>query len=67
MNTIFFSALAILSLYVFFNVGKVKASKKQMDRDNRINRFGRRQKKSQGRPTIIEGEAEEVTKDVDKL
>ena len=36
-----------------------------MNRDNRINRFGRRQKKPQGRPTIIEGEAEEIKNDKD--
>ena len=40
MNTIFFSVLAIFSLFVFMNLGKIKASKKQTDRDNRINRFG---------------------------
>jgi hypothetical protein len=43
------------------NLGKIKASKKQTDRDNRINRFGSRkghssQKKTSS--TIIEGEAE---------
>ena len=47
MNTIIFGSLAILSLFVFFNVGKVKASSKQMNRDDRINRFGRRQKQAQ--------------------
>ena len=40
MNTIIFGGLAILSLFVFFNLGKVKASKKQTNRPNRINRFG---------------------------
>ena len=61
MNTIFFSILAIFSLFVFMNLGKIKASKKQTDRDDRINRFGSRkgrgsQKKTSS--TIIEGEAE---------
>ena len=37
MNTIFFGLLAVLSLYIFMNLGKVRASKKQMDRDDRIN------------------------------
>ena len=68
MNTIFFSILAIFSLFVFMNLGKIKASKKQTDRDDRINRFGRRkargsQKKTHS--TIIEGEAE-VIDDEDK-
>ena len=56
MNTIIFGGLAVLSLFVFFNLGKVKASKKQTDRDNRINRFG-----NNNPDNIIEGESEEVT------
>ena len=63
MNTIFFSLLAIFSLFIFMNLGKIKASKKQMDRDDRINWDGRQnrnvsRKKNDGK--IIEGEAEEV-------
>ena len=45
------------------NLGKIKASKKQMDRENRINWGGRRRsnpQKKRGRSTIIEGKAEEV-------
>jgi len=50
------------------NLGRIKASKKQTDRDDRINRFGSRkargsQKKTHS--TIIEGEAE-VIDDEDK-
>jgi hypothetical protein len=56
MNSIIFGGLAVLSLFVFFNLGKVKASKKQTDRDNRINRFG-----NNNPDNIIEGESEEVT------
>ena len=63
MNAIFFSLLAIFSLFIFMNLGKVKASKKQTNRDNRINRFGRRQKQPRGQPTIIEGQAEEIKED----
>ena len=55
MNSIIFGGLAVLSLFVFFNLGKVKASKKQTDRDNRINRFG-----NNNPDNIIEGESEEV-------
>jgi hypothetical protein len=63
MNTIFFSLMAIFSLFVFMNLGKIKASKKQTDRDDRINWGGRQnknvsRKKNDGK--IIEGEAEEV-------
>ncbi len=63
MNAIFFGLLAILSLFIFMNLGKVKASKKQMNRDDRIkwNR-NRRSRFSQNKDgsKIIEGEAEEV-------
>ena len=68
MNTIFFSILAIFSLFVFMNLGKIKASKKQTDRDDRINRFGSRKglnSRKKTNSTIIEGEAE-VVDDEDK-
>ena len=45
MNAIFFSILAIFSLFVFMNLGKIKASKKQMDRNDRI-KWGNRRRKS---------------------
>ena len=63
MNSLFFGTLTILSLFVFMNLGKIKASKKQMDRDDRIN-WGRkrRQNVQQNRDgsKIIEGSAEEI-------
>ena len=67
MNAIFFSILAIFSLFVFMNLGKIKASKKQMDRDDRI-KWGNRRRKSffKNRSIIIEGKAEEVKDDTEK-
>tara|TARA_B100000795_G_scaffold76218_2_gene54215 strand:- start:4866 stop:5072 length:207 start_codon:yes stop_codon:yes gene_type:complete len=65
MNTFFWVLVIVGSLFLISNLGKVKASKKQTNRDDRINRFGRRQKQPQGRPTIIEGQAEEI-KEEDK-
>ena len=67
MNAIFFSILAIFSLFVFMNLGKIKASKKQMDRGDRI-KWGNRRRKSffKNRSTIIEGKAEEVKDDTEK-
>ena len=63
MNTIFFGLLTVLSLFIFMNLGKVKASKKQMDRDDRI-KWGRNRKSNLGKnrrsSEIIEGEAKEV-------
>ena len=37
MNSIIFGLLAAISLFIFFNLGKVKASAKQTNRDDRIN------------------------------
>ena len=67
MNAIFFSILAIFSLFVFMNLGKIKASKKQMSRDDRI-KWGNRRIKSffKNRSKIIEGKAEEIKDDTEK-
>ena len=69
MNTILFGILTIVSLFIFMNLGKIKASKKQMDREDRINWGGRRRsnlKKKRGSSTIIEGKAEEVDDETKK-
>ena len=50
LNTLIFGGLAIVSLFIFFNLSKVKASKKQLDRSDRINRFKRQESK------VIRGE-----------
>jgi len=50
LNTLIFGGLAIVSLFIFFNLSKVKASKKQLDRSDRINRFKRQETK------VIRGE-----------
>ena len=62
MNSIIFIILALFSLYVFFKLGKVRASGKQLNRDNRINRFGQKEQ----RGNIIEGESEEIKGDDEK-
>ena len=36
MNTLIFGLLAIISLFIFLKLGKIKASTKQLNRDNRI-------------------------------
>lgn len=50
LNTLIFGGLAIVSLFIFFNLSKVKASKKQLDRSDRIKRFKRQDTK------VIRGE-----------
>jgi hypothetical protein len=69
MNTIFFGILTILSLFIFMNLGKIKASKKQMNRDDRIN-WGRKQRpnvqNTRDGSKIIDGEAEEINDEAQK-
>ena len=63
MNALFFGILTIFSLFIFMNLGKIKASKKQMDRDNRINWSGKRRpsvQQNRDGSKIIEGSAEEI-------
>ena len=36
MNTLIFGLLAIISVFIFMKLGKIKASTKQLNRDNRI-------------------------------
>ena len=36
MNYIIFGTIAVLSVLVFFNLGKVRASEKQRNRENKI-------------------------------
>jgi hypothetical protein len=69
MNTIFFGILTILSLFVFMNLGKIKASKRQMDREDRINWGGKRKPnvhQNRDGSKIIEGSAEEVNDEAKK-
>jgi|TARA_B110000008_G_scaffold183201_1_gene182141 hypothetical protein len=42
LNTILFGGLAIFSFAVFFYLGKMKASKSQTEREDRINWSGRK-------------------------
>ena len=66
MNAIFFSILTILSLFIFMNLGKIKASKKQLNRNNRINWFRRSKQMKTIEENIIEGESHEVSENNEK-
>ena len=37
MNTLIFGLLTIISVFIFMKLGKIKASKKQLNRNDRIN------------------------------
>ena len=66
MNAIFFGILTILSLFIFMNLGKIKASKKQLNRNNRINWFRRSKQMKTIEENIIEGESHEVSENNEK-
>ena len=61
MNSIFFGIIAVSSLIIFFKLAKVKASSNQLNRSNRINRFG-----DQKSNNIIEGESNDITNEEEK-
>jgi len=61
LNSIFFGIIAVSSLIIFFKLAKVKASSKQLNRSNRINRFG-----DQKSNNIIEGESDDITNEEEK-
>ena len=56
-NALIFGGMAIVSLFVFMNLGKIKASKNQIGRENRINRFQNSHQKN-----IIDSTSTEVKK-----
>jgi hypothetical protein len=63
MNTLFFTLLIVILLFILMKLGKVRASSKQTDRDDRINWFGSKDSRvddNLDRSNIIEGEAEEI-------
>ena len=69
MNTILFGILTIFSLFIFMNLSKIKASKKQMDRDDRINWGSKRRpnfQQNRDGSKIIEGSAEEINDEAKK-
>ena len=57
-NALIFGGMAVISLFVFFNLGKIKASKNQTNRKNRINRF-----RESNQQNIIESDYKEEKKD----
>ena len=56
-NALIFGGMAIVSLFVFMNLGKINASKNQTGRENRINRFQNSHQKN-----IIDSTSTEVKK-----
>ena len=52
MNTLIFGLLTIISIFIFLKLGKIKASTKQLNRDNRI-KWGQNQNQNQNQNEIL--------------
>jgi|TARA_B100000530_G_scaffold209392_1_gene134003 hypothetical protein len=69
MNTLIFGLLTIISLFIFLKLGKIKASTKQLNRDNRI-KWRRNQNQSLNEDTdnskIVERKPTQITDQSDK-
>ena len=66
MDGLFWLSVFVLSLVLISSLGRVKASKKQLNRNNRINWFRRSKKMKTIEENIIEGESHEVSENNEK-
>ena len=69
MNTLIFGLLTIISLFIFLRLGKIKASTKQLNRDNRI-KWRRNQNQSlnedTGNSNNVEGKPSQISDQSDE-
>ena len=66
MDSLFWLLVFIFSLVLISSLGKVKASKKQLNRNNRINWSRKSRKTETIEQNIIEGESYEVSENNEK-
>ena len=66
MDSLFWLLVFVFSLVLISSLGKVKASKKQLNRNNRINWSRRSIKTKSIEENIIEGESYEVSENNEK-
>ena len=66
MDGLFWLLVFVFSLVLISSLGKVKASKKQLNRNNRINWSRRSRKTKIIEENIIEGESYEVSENNEK-
>jgi len=66
MDSLFWLLIFIFSLVLISSLGRVKASKKQLNRNNRINWSRKTRKKETTKQNIIEGESYEVSENNEK-
>ena len=63
---LFWLIIFAISIFLISSLGRVKASKKQLSRNNRINWVRRSKKSESTKQNIIEGESHEVSEDDEK-
>ena len=66
MDGLFWLLVFVFSLVLISSIGRVKASKKQLNRNNRINWLRRSRKTKTIEENIIEGESYEVSENNEK-
>ena len=66
MDGLFWLIVFAFSLVLISSIGRVKASKKQLNRNNRINWFRRSKQMKTIEENIIEGESHEVSENNEK-
>ena len=66
MDGLFWLLVFVFSLFIISSLGRVKASKKQLNRNNRINWSRRSRKTKTIEQNIIEGESHEVSENNEK-
>ena len=66
MDSLFWLLIFVFSLVLISSLGRVKASKKQLNRNNRINWSRKTRKKETTKQNIIEGESYEVSENNEK-
>lgn len=63
---LFWLIIFAISIFLISSLGRVKASRKQLSRNNRINWVHRSKKSETTKQNIIEGESHEVSEDDEK-
>ena len=66
MDGLFWLIVFAFSLVLISSLGRIKASKKQLNRNNRINWFRRSKQMKTIEENIIEGESHEVSENNEK-
>ena len=66
MDGLFWLIVFVFSLVLISSIGRIKASKKQLNRNNRINWSRRSKKMKTIEQNIIEGESYEVSENNEK-